>query len=88
MAEKKDRKKDLNLAQNSKHNRGGALQALALTATIGVELALSVSLGYYGGQYLDQKMTTGPWFMLAGVLTGLAVGTVGVYKTLKGFLGE
>jgi len=33
-------------------------------------------------------MATGPWFMLAGVLTGLAVGIVGVYKTLQGFLGE
>ncbi len=67
---------------------GGVLQALALTTTIGMELAVSVSLGYFGGQYLDQKMATGPWFMLAGVLIGLAVGTVGVYKTLQGFLGE
>lgn len=67
---------------------GGVLQALALTTTIGMELAISVFLGYYGGQYLDQKMATGPWFMLAGVLTGLAVGIVGVYKTLQGFLGE
>ncbi len=71
-----------------KAKAGGVLQALALTTTIGIELAITVSLGYFGGQYLDQKMATGPWFMLAGVLTGLAVGIVGVYKTLQGFLGE
>ena len=64
---------------------GGVLQALALTTTIGMELAVSVSLGYFGGQYLDQKMATGPWFMLAGVLIGLAVELWVCIKPFKGF---
>lgn len=83
MPEKKDRDKE-----KKDQGRGAALQALALTTTIGAELAIAVVLGYYGGQYLDRQFGTGPWLMLAGVLVGLAAGIVGVYKTLQGFFRE
>ncbi len=88
MTGNKDQHKDNNNKDKQKKDHGGVLHALALTTTIGMEFAIAVLLGYYGGQYIDQRMATGPWFMLAGVLIGLAAGTVGVYKTLKGFLGE
>lgn len=83
MSEKRDREKEL-----KKQGQGSALQALALTTTIGMELAITVVLGYYGGQYLDKKFATEPWLMLAGVLIGLTAGIVGVYKTLQGFFRE
>jgi len=51
-------------------------------------MAITVVLGYFGGRYLDQMLGTGPWLLLVGVLGGLAAGMLGVYKTLKGFLGE
>ncbi len=83
MPKKRDREKE-----SKKQGQGGALQALALTTTIGMELAITVVLGYYGGQYLDKKFATEPWLMLAGVLIGLTAGIVGVYKTLQGFFRE
>lgn len=83
MTENKDKK-----IEQKREGRGGVLQALALTTTIGMELAITVVLGYYGGRYLDQLFGTGPWLLLVGVLGGLAVGTVSIYKTLQGFLGE
>ena len=86
MATKKSNQKDKD--NNIKKDQGGALQALTLTTTISAELALTVVLGYYGGQYLDKKFATGPWFMLAGVLLGIFAGTIGVYKTLQGFFRE
>lgn len=64
------------------------MQALALTTTIGTELAVAVLLGFFGGQYLDRLFGTAPWLLLTGVLTGIAVGVAGIYKTLMGFLGE
>jgi ATP synthase protein I len=82
-AEKKEKK-----PEEKRESRGGLLQAFALTTTIGMEMAITVVLGYFGGRYLDQMLGTGPWLLLVGVLGGLAAGTVGVYKTLKGFLGE
>ncbi|MDD4238684.1 MAG: AtpZ/AtpI family protein [Desulfotomaculaceae bacterium] len=83
MAQKKDKKRE-----QKREGSGDVLQALALTTTIGMELAITVVLGYFGGRYLDQMFGTGPWLLLTGVLTGLAAGIVSVYKTLQGFLGE
>jgi len=80
MPEKKDREKE-----TKKSGQMGVFQALALTTTIGMELAITVVLGYYGGKYLDARFATGPWFLLAGVLIGLTVGVAGVLKTLQGF---
>ena len=82
MPEEKDKDRD-----KKKKNKppNSALQALAITTTIGMEMAITVLLGYYGGKYLDGRFATGPWFLLAGVLIGLAVRVVGVYKTLMGF---
>ncbi len=80
MPNKKDREKE-----TRKSGQIGVFQALALTTTIGMELAITVVLGYYGGKYLDARFATGPWFLLAGVLIGLTVGVAGVLKTLQGF---
>jgi len=78
-------KKDIDEKDKKRKPPNSALQALAVTTTIGVEMSVTVLLGYYGGKYLDGRFATGPWFLLAGVLVGLAVGVVGVYKTLMGF---
>jgi len=83
MPVKREKKKENE--QKKKQGPGGVFQAIALATTIGMELAITVVLGYYGGQYIDEKFATGPWCMLAGVLIGLATGIIGVYKTLQGF---
>ncbi|MDD4335653.1 MAG: AtpZ/AtpI family protein [Desulfotomaculaceae bacterium] len=82
MPEKNNKDKE---KKNKNKTPNSALQALAVTTTIGAEMAVTVLLGYYGGKYLDGIFATGPWLLLAGVLVGLAVGVVGVYKTLMGF---
>lgn len=76
-----------NKEKDKKENKGAGdvLQALALATTIGMELAVTVVLGYYGGHYLDEKFATGPWLMVAGIFAGLAAGISGVYKTLQRF---
>ncbi len=79
---KKDRDRE---KKEKRRPPNSALLALGVTTTIGMEMAITVSLGYYGGRYLDGKFATGPWLLLAGVLIGLAVGVLGVYKTLMGF---
>jgi len=83
MAEKKDRDKEPN-----KRNRGPALQAVGLASAISTEIAVTVLAGYYCGQFLDRHFATGPWFMLAGVVAGIAIGIAGIYKTLQRFFTE
>lgn len=43
-------------------------------AQIGLELAAAVLLGFWGGWWLDKKLGTAPWLMLAGAAGGLAAG--------------
>ena len=63
-------------------------RAIAVGASVRTELAVTVVLGVYGGRYLDARLhTSGPWFMMAGLLLGLAVGILGIVRTLQSFLG-
>jgi len=64
------------------------LRALAAATSISTEMAVGVSVGYYGGTWLDGRLHTGPWFMLGGVLLGLAAGILGIVRTLALFFGE
>lgn len=84
VAEKKNSKE----STDSSRFQSGVFQALALTTTISMELAITVVLGYYGGSYLDKKFHTDPWLMLAGILTGVLVGIVGIVRSLHSFFTE
>lgn len=71
--------------EEDKTKSGGALAALALTTTIGMEIAMTVTLGFFGGRWLDNKFDTQPWFLVAGILLGLGTGIVGIVQTLERF---
>ena len=60
-------------------------QALAVASQFGITLAVSVVLGYFVGQWLDDRLRTGVIFTLIGVLLGLvgaAMNTVRLYRAL------
>ncbi len=67
---------------------GGILKAISVTTTIGAELAIMVTLGFFGGKALDQKLGTNPWLMVTGILLGVVAGTWGIIKTLDRFWKE
>jgi F0F1-type ATP synthase assembly protein I len=61
------------------------LEALAVASQFGITLAVSVVLGYFAGQWLDGRLSTGILFTLIGVLLGLvgsAMNTVRLYRAL------
>lgn len=43
-----------------------------LISTLGVEFALIMCLGAFGGFWLDKKINTFPWFILVGSCVGFA----------------
>lgn len=51
------------------------VQALAVASQFGITLVVAVVLGFFAGQWLDNRLNTGIVFTLIGVLLGLA-GTV------------
>ncbi|HHW43875.1 MAG: AtpZ/AtpI family protein [Thermoanaerobacteraceae bacterium] len=64
---------------------GRVLSAMALTTTIGMEMAIMVTAGFYGGRWLDRQFHTEPWLMTAGILLGMAAGIWGVVQTVGRF---
>ncbi|RKO65628.1 AtpZ/AtpI family protein [Desulfofundulus salinus] len=67
---------------------GRVLAALALTTTIGMEMAIMVTAGFYTGRWLDYQLHTGPWLMTAGILLGTAAGIWGVVQTVSRFFKD
>jgi F0F1-type ATP synthase assembly protein I len=51
--------------------------------TVGLEFALSVIVGLYGGQWLDKKFGTNGWLTILGTAFGLAAGSRAIWQALK-----
>jgi len=51
--------------------------------TLGLELVAGIALGLFGGQWLDKRFGTGPWFTLIGLAYGIAAGARAIYRALK-----
>jgi F0F1-type ATP synthase assembly protein I len=43
---------------------------------MGIQLALGVVILVLGGQWLDQKLGTSPWIMIAGIMLGTVGGII------------
>jgi ATP synthase protein I len=65
------------------HRRGkGAYNALS-SASVGLEMGLSVAIGLLIGWWLDQRLGTAPWLMLLWLVFGFAAGFRGVVRAVK-----
>ena len=72
----------------AKESKNKGMQALALTTTISMEIAITVTLGFWLGRFLDDRFGTEPWIMVAGVLLGMGLGIVGIIQTLERFFKD
>ncbi|MDH3622290.1 MAG: AtpZ/AtpI family protein [Myxococcales bacterium] len=59
------------------------LKQLGSLSTIGLELGLSIALGYLGGRWLDAKLGTEPWLQWIGLALGLAAGARSLYRVVR-----
>jgi F0F1-type ATP synthase assembly protein I len=51
--------------------------------TVGTGLVACIVTGYLLGNYLDRKLGTSPWLVVAGVFLGTAAGFVGLFRTVS-----
>jgi len=51
-------------------------------AGVGLQFALSILVFLYAGQWLDRKLGTAPWLLLAGVFVGGAGSFYSMYRKL------
>lgn len=63
-------------------------QAVGLVTYLGLLMVISIGIGYFLGSKVDDLLTTEPYFMIAGLLIGVAAGFYTVYKVIKGALGD
>ncbi len=52
-------------------------------STVGLELAFSVLVGLFIGQWLDEKLETGGWLTAVGLSFGVAAGVRFVWRALE-----
>ena len=55
----------------------------ASAASVGMELALAVVIGWAIGYWLDGKLGTEPWMMLLWLCIGIAAGFKGVLRVAR-----
>lgn len=58
-------------------------KALGDYGTLGLEVALSVAVGLFGGQWLDKKLGTGGWLTWVGFAYGLAAAARAIYRAVR-----
>lgn len=51
-------------------------------AGLGLQFAVSILVFLYAGQWLDRRLGTEPWFMIAGVFTGAGASFYSMYRKL------
>ena len=62
----------------------GADEGTSITrfAGVGLQFALSILVFVYAGQWLDRKLGTAPWLLLAGVFIGAGGSFYSMYRRL------
>src|SRR5215510_2262374 len=56
------------------------LKGLGDYGTVGLELVLSILVGFFGGRWLDGKLGTHGWLTMIGFLLGTFAGFRGLYR--------
>ena len=59
------------------------LKQVGSLSTIGLEISLSIALGYFGGRWLDKKLGTEPWLEWIGLGFGLAASALSLYRVVR-----
>ena len=57
--------------------------ALANLSSVGIALVLSMIIGLLFGWFIDQKLHTGPWFLIIFLILGIVAGFLNVFRAIK-----
>ena len=56
--------------------------------SLGIELILSMAVGYYIGRWLDGKVGSAPWLAVIGFLVGVYAGFRQIFRAAKRMTAE
>jgi ATP synthase protein I len=55
------------------------------TGAVGIEIAVAIAIGYFGGNYLDHKFGTQPWLMYLGILAGAGAAIKALVRVTRAY---
>lgn len=58
-------------------------KAVGSWGTLGLEIVLSIIIGFFGGYWLDQRLGTGPGISILGFFFGCAAAGKAIHRTWK-----
>ena len=65
------------------NSNGPSNRSILNLMTVGTTLVACIVVGYLLGSFLDRKLGTSPWLVVAGVLLGTAAGFVGLFRMVS-----
>jgi F0F1-type ATP synthase assembly protein I len=65
-----------------------SFSALGLAWNLGYTIAVPLVVLALGGRFLDRKLGTSPWILLAGILFSIALSSWLVYKKTLDIIGK
>ena len=55
------------------------------TGALGIEIAVAIGIGYFGGQYLDRKLGVAPWLQWVGFAAGIGAGIKALIRVVRSY---
>ena len=55
------------------------------TGAVGIEIAVAISIGYFGGQYLDRRLGVAPWLTWVGFAAGVGAGIKALIRVVRSY---
>ena len=55
------------------------------TGAVGIEVAVAIIIGYFGGKYLDGKLHTTPWISYVGLLAGIGAAVKALVRVVRNY---
>lgn len=59
------------------------MRTVGTTGAVGLEVILALGVGFYGGQYLDQRFHTAPWLQWILSIAGVGAAIKALARTVR-----
>ncbi|MDX2021311.1 MAG: AtpZ/AtpI family protein [Deltaproteobacteria bacterium] len=58
------------------------------TGAVGLEIAIAIAIGYFGGRYLDGKLHTTPWLTWIGFGAGIGAAIKALVRVTRQYMRQ
>jgi len=55
------------------------------TGAVGIEIAVAIGIGYFGGQYLDHRLGVAPWLTWVGFAAGVGASIKALVRVVRSY---